>query len=114
MEDFTIISFLILLHQSRSLNNHQSLEDTTLQFITQIRATKMIENYYQSVEIIIHNPSRSYILDHLYRIIIISRSGSGKTNVLLNLIKHQRTDIDKIYLYVKDSFESNYQLLING
>ena len=114
MEDFTIISFLILLHQSRSLNNHQSLEDTTLQFITQIRATKMIKNYYQSVEIIIHNPSRSYILDHLYRIIIISRSGSGKTNVLLNLIKHQRTDIDKIYLYVKDSFESNYQLLING
>ena len=36
--------------------------------------------------------------------------GSGKTNVLLNLIKHQRPDIDKIYLYVKDPFE----LLING
>ena len=74
----------------------------------------MIKNYYQSVEIIIHNPSPPYILDHLYRIIIIGRSGSGKTNVLLNLTKHQRPEIDKIYLYVKDSFESKYQLLING
>ena len=36
-----------------------------------------------------------------------------KTNVLLNLIKHQRPDIDKIYLWVKDPFESKCQLLIN-
>ena len=34
--------------------------------------------------------------------------------MLLNLIKNQRPDIDKIYLYVKDPFESRYQLLING
>ena len=34
--------------------------------------------------------------------------------MLLNLIKHQRPDIDKIYLYIKDPFESKYQLLING
>ena len=34
--------------------------------------------------------------------------------MLLNLIKHQRPDIDKNYLYVKDPFESKYQLLING
>ena len=33
--------------------------------------------------------------------------------MLLNVIKHQRPDIDKIYLYVKDPFESKYQLLIN-
>ena len=32
----------------------------------------------------------------------------------LNIRKHKRTDIDKIYLYVKDSFESEYQLIING
>ena len=31
----------------------------------------------------------------------------------LNLIKHQRRDIDKIYLYAKNLFESNYQLFIN-
>ena len=41
---------------------------------------------------------------------IVSGSGSGKTNVLLNLIPHQ-LDIDKIYLYVKDPYESKYQLL---
>ena len=34
--------------------------------------------------------------------------------MFLNLIKYQRLDIDKIYIYVKDSFESKYQLLING
>ena len=33
---------------------------------------------------------------------IIGGPGSGKTNVLLNLIKNQLPDIDKIYLYVKD------------
>ena len=34
--------------------------------------------------------------------------------MLLNLIKYQRTDIDKIYLFVKYSIESKYQLLITG
>ena len=34
--------------------------------------------------------------------------------MLLNLIKHQRPDIDKIYLMVNDPLESKYQLLING
>ena len=38
---------------------------------------------------------------------------SGRNDVLLNLIKHQRPDTDKIYLYVKDPFESKYQLLVN-
>ena len=33
--------------------------------------------------------------------------------MLLNLIKHQRPDNDKIYLKVKDPFESKYQLIIN-
>ena len=61
-----------------------------------------------------HNLNKLYISYQLYRILIIGGSGSGKTNVLLNLIKHQRPDIDKIYLYVKDPFESKYQLLING
>ena len=31
----------------------------------------------------------------------------------MNLIKHQRPDIDKIHLYVEHSPESKYQLLIN-
>ena len=71
-----------------------------------------MKNYDQSVEIN-HNPTWSYVPDHPYIILIIGGSGSGKTNVLLNLIKHQRSDIDKIYLYVKYPFESKYQLLIN-
>ena len=36
-----------------------------------------------------------------------------ETNVLLNLIKHQRTGLDKICLNVKDPFKSKYKLLIN-
>ena len=34
--------------------------------------------------------------------------------MLLNLIKNQLTDIDNIYLYVKDPFESKCQFLITG
>ena len=73
----------------------------------------MMKTYDQSVEIN-HNPNWPYIPDHLFRILIIRGSVSGKTDVLLNLRKHQQPDIDKIYLYVKDPFESKYQLLING
>ena len=59
--------------------------------------------------------SRSYIPDQPFKILIIGGSGSGKTNVLLNLIKHRRRpDNYKIYLCVKDLFESKYQLLIDG
>ena len=54
-----------------------------------------MKNYNRSDEIN-HNPNWLYILDHPYMILIIGGSGSGKTNVLLNLIKHQRPDIDKI------------------
>ena len=53
-----------------------------------------------------------YIQDHPYRILIIGGSGSGKTNALLSLINNQ-PDIDKIYLYAKDPYESKYQFLIN-
>ena len=59
-----------------------------------------------------HNPNWPYIPSHVYRILIIGGSGSGKTNALLNLINNQ-PDIDKIYLYAKDSYEDKYQLLIN-
>ena len=59
-----------------------------------------------------HNKNWPYIPDHRYKILIIEGSGSGKTNVLLNLIENQ-PDIDKIYLYAKDPYETKYQYLIN-
>ena len=34
--------------------------------------------------------------------------------MIVNLIKHQKPDIEKIYLYVKYPFEWMYQLIING
>ena len=34
--------------------------------------------------------------------------------MIVNLIKHQEPDIEKIYLYVKYPFEWMYQLIING
>ena len=58
-----------------------------------------------------HNPKWPYILDHPYQILIIGGSGSGKTNVLLNVINNQ-PDTDKIYLYAKDPYEAKYQYLI--
>ena len=59
-----------------------------------------------------HNKNWPYIPDHPYLILIIGRSGSGKTNLLLNLLENQ-PDIDKIYLYAKNPYESKYQYLIN-
>ena len=59
-----------------------------------------------------HNENWPYLHDKPYRILITGGSGSGKTNALLNLIENQ-PDIDKIYLYAKDPYESKYQYLIN-
>ena len=59
-----------------------------------------------------HNKNWPYIPDHPYRILIIEGSGSAKTNLLLNLIENQ-PNIDKIYLYAKDQYESKCQYLIS-
>ena len=71
-----------------------------------------MKNYDESIEIN-HNPNWLYIPHHSYKILIIGGSRSGKTNALLNLTKHQQPDIDKIYLFIKDPFESKYQLLVS-
>ena len=67
---------------------------------------------YTNEKKIEHNLKWPYIPDHPYRILIIVGSGSGKTNAFLNLINNQ-LDIDKIYLYAKDPYETKYQYLIN-
>ena len=54
-----------------------------------------------------HNQNWQYIPDYPYKILIIGGSGSGKGNVLLNSINNQ-PDIDKIYLYAKDLYETKY------
>ena len=59
-----------------------------------------------------HNLKWPCIPDHPYRIIMIVGSGSGKTNVLWNLINNQ-PDINEIYLYAKDPYEAKYQFLFN-
>ena len=59
-----------------------------------------------------HNKNWPYTPDQPYRILILGRSGSEKTNVLLNLIENQ-PDIDKTYSYAKDPFEAKYQYLVN-
>ena len=56
----------------------------------------MMKNDDESVETS-HNPNWRYIPDQTCRILIIGGSGSGKTNVLVNLINHQQSDIIKIY-----------------
>ena len=50
---------------------------------------------------------------HPYRILITGGSGSAKTNSLFTLISLQ-SDIDKIYSYAKDPFETKHQFLIKG
>ena len=69
-------------------------------------------DYITKEDIKEHNSNLPPIPDHLYRILIVEYSVSGKTNALLNLISHE-PDIDKIYLYDKNPCEAKYQLLIN-
>ena len=59
-----------------------------------------------------YNKNWPYIPDKPYKILIIGGSGSGKVNVLMNLIENQ-PDIDKIYLYAKYPYEAKDQYLIN-
>ena len=61
-----------------------------------------------------HNEIWPYIPDHPYRILIISGSGSAKTNTLLTLIKEQdyHDVIDKIYSYARDLSKPKYEYLI--
>ena len=65
------------------LNNHQSLQK-----FYEIKVIAAMKTYDQSVKIN-HNPNWLYVPDNPYRILIIGGSGSGKTNVLSNLIKQQ-------------------------
>ena len=58
-----------------------------------------------------HNINWPHTPDHLYRILIIGGSGSGKTNALIKLINEQN-GIDKIYLYARDLNEPKYEYLI--
>ena len=59
-----------------------------------------------------HNPNWPEIPGHTHRILIARGSGSEKTNALINLINNE-PDIDKIYLYPKDPYETKYKFLIN-
>ena len=45
-------------------------------------------------------------------LLIAGGYGCGKENALLSLIKHE-PDIEKIYLYATDPYETEYNLLIN-
>ena len=58
------------------------------------------------------NTNWPQIPDHRYRILRTGGSGSRKTHSLFNLI-NQQPDIDKSYLYAKDSYEAKYQYLVN-
>ena len=63
-----------------------------------------MKNYDQSVEMN-HDLNWPYIPDHPYKILTTGGSESTTTNMLLNLIKNQQPDIDKICLYAKDPLE---------
>ena len=76
----------------------------------EIKCTNIIKKYKNVIKE--HNPNWPDIPDHAYRILIVGGSESGKTNALLNLINNE-PDIDKICLYAKGLYESEYQLLIS-
>ena len=50
-----------------------------------------------------HNPEWPFTPDHPYRILIIGGSGSGKTNVLLNLIQKSIKCIGVLRIPIKQN-----------
>ena len=56
-----------------------------------------------------HNPNWPHTPDKPYRVLTIGGSGSGKTNVLLNLIKNQ-PDIDKYICMRKTHMKQNINI----
>ena len=67
----------------------------------------MILYKWKNVE---HKLKWSYIPDRPYWILMIGGSGWGVTNALINQINNQ-SDIDKMYLYVRDAYEAKFQYL---
>ena len=57
-----------------------------------------------------HNPRCPQTPDHIYRILIVENSESGKVNVPLNLI-NQQVDIDKVLCM--PSFHTNKNINIS-
>ena len=83
----------------------------------EIKCTNTIKQYKNDQLVTKHeklnlNINWPQTVDHIYRALIIGGSGFGKINALLNLIV-QHPDIDKMYLYAKDTNETKYQLLLN-
>ena len=79
----------------------------------QIKVITIMKKYNKSVKIN-QNPSWPHIPAHRFGILIFASAGLGKTNVLLNLMKNQQPDYDKIYLEAKDPFESKYNCILTG
>ena len=63
-------------------------------------------DYITKEDIQEHNPNWPEIPDHPYRMLIVGRSGSGKTNVLFNLINNE-SDIDKFFYVLKIHMKTN-------
>ena len=56
-----------------------------------------------------------YLPQHPFRMLINGSSGTGKTNLLLNMMfdKNFSLNFHKVYLYARDLTEDKYQFVIN-
>ena len=56
---------------------------------------------------------RSYMPNDTFRMLICGNSGSGKTNLLYNMLIEPLFYYDKVYLYAKNLEQEKYQNLMN-
>ena len=92
--------------------------------IYQVKKKILIKQYNETLQNLINfddatkedikepNPNWLEIPDYPCRIVIVGGSGSGRTNVLLNLLNY-KPDIDKKNFHAKDPEEAKYQLPFN-
>ena len=99
-DDFWYNYIVSICHKCSDIMQNRAVRISKFKMINFCDATNEIKTEY-----ILTWP---YILDHLYWILIIGGSRSGKKNALFNLIINE-PDIDKIYLYAKDPYEVKHQ-----
>jgi len=59
-----------------------------------------------------HEQRSKFMPKHPFRLLMVGGSGSGKTNVLINMLVRY-LNYDKIYIYAKELQQSKYQWLKN-
>ena len=68
-----------------------------------------IPNYDNKKKVNTFKTTNDFMPQQIFRLLLVGNSGSGKTNLLLHILRKPLIYYDKIYLYAKNLEQSKYQ-----